>query len=603
MSKPIPFPETEPFLGQIRAIDSNKPVQSFMNMMKKHGPIFRIYLPGGSSQKKGNFYMVGSYQLTRELCDSRRFVKALTSPLERLRGLAGDGLFTAENDEPNWKKAHDILLPAFLPSAVRKMFPAMQDICEQMLLRWERFGPEEEFEVSDHMTRLTLDTIALCAFGSRFNSFYQEKMHPFIESMVKALDHAGDFRFLPPPYKQWLEHKHQQNLQTMQDISNDIIAKRRADPNAAQKDDLLSCMLNGRDPKTGQGLSDENIRYQMATFLIAGHETTSGLLSFAIYFLLKNPAVLQKARQEVEEAVSQRQIQINDLSNLKYIDQILRETLRIWPTAPLFAVKPRQTTLLGAGAYTANPNDHYLVLLPSVHRDLAVWGPDVEAFRPERFSSENLRYLPQHAWKPFGTGQRVCIGRPFAMQEATLVLASIIQRFDLELANPNYQLSIKETLTLKPENLRIRAKLRSEWRPTATNSSSASSGFLSSSHSQSRQSQHQTTSVPTKPRQPAQPSQTVQRVLQRFELQPDTTHNGQPVSQLLDQLNLADTATPQQLERLIATTHCPPEKAILQRMASNFKPEVIDEDLSVLDLLEKVQGCELSFADFVMLLT
>ncbi len=150
---------------------------------------------------------------------------------------------------------------------------------------------------------------------------------------------------------------------------------------------------------------------------------------------------------------------VEHLAQLRYIEQILMEALRIWPTASVFSVSPHKDTVLG-GKYPLTTKDIVMVLEPMLHRDPKVWGDDVEAFRPERFAPENASQLPPNAWKPFGNGARACIGRPFAMQEAQLVLILMLQRFDFVLDDPSYTLKIHETLTLKPEGLRIRARSR-----------------------------------------------------------------------------------------------------------------------------------------------
>ncbi len=126
------------------------------------------------------------------MCDETRFKKALHRPLQEARYVGGDGLFTAHDEEPNWGKAHRLLMPAFGPLGLRSMFDRMYDIAEQMMVRWERFGEGATIDVADNMTRLTLDTIALCAFDYRFNSFYQDAMHPFVAAMVGALENRGD---------------------------------------------------------------------------------------------------------------------------------------------------------------------------------------------------------------------------------------------------------------------------------------------------------------------------------------------------------------------------------------------------------------------------
>ena len=125
-------------------------------------------------------HVVSSQRLVDELCDERRFNKRVHGPLQQIRAFAGDGLFTAYNSEPNWAKAHRLLMPAFGPLGVRSMFDRMVDIAHQMFVKWERFGASAVIDVADNMTRLTLDTIALCAFDYRFNSFYQNEMHPFV---------------------------------------------------------------------------------------------------------------------------------------------------------------------------------------------------------------------------------------------------------------------------------------------------------------------------------------------------------------------------------------------------------------------------------------
>ena len=152
---------------------------------------------------------------------------------------------------------------------------------------------------------------------------------------------------------------------------------------------------------------------------------------------------------------------LEHLGKLRYLEQILMESLRLWPTAPAFGVKPIEDTVL-AGRYPLTTKDTVLVLEPMLHRDPAVWGDDAESFRPERFAQEEAEKLPPNAWKPFGNGMRACIGRSFAMQEAQLVLAMLLQRFDIVLDDPGYRLQVAETLTMKPQGLMVRARLRGQ---------------------------------------------------------------------------------------------------------------------------------------------
>ena len=164
-------------------------------------------------------------------------------------------------------------------------------------------------------------------------------------------------------------------------------------------------MLTGVDKKTGQGLDDVNIRYQILTFLIAGHETTSGLLSFAVYFLLKNPDSLAKAYEEVDRVLGPRGEAApthTQVHQLVYVQQVLKESLRLWPTAPAIALYPREDTTLG-GRFALSKGEYIIVFLPMLHRDQTVWGQEVEDFRPDRFAPELERLRAaqrvQAVWK------------------------------------------------------------------------------------------------------------------------------------------------------------------------------------------------------------
>ena len=454
----VPQPPLKPILGNLTELDSAMPIQSMMRLAREYGPFYKLSLVGR------DVYVASSQELVNELCDETRFNKRIHGPLQEIRAFAGDGLFTAYNSEPNWAKAHRLLMPAFGPVGVRSMFDRMVDIAHQMFVKWERLGSSAVIDVADNMTRLTLDTIALCAFDYRFNSFYQNEMHPFVAAMVDALEEAGQRGRRPKALSSLMlmtRRRYESDQQVLASVAEQLIAERRADPRGAEKNDLLNVMLSGVDPVTGEKLSDENIRFQMVTFLIAGHETTSGLLSFATHLLLQNPEVMFKARSIVDDVLGAEMPRAEHLAQLRFLEQILMESLRLWPTAPAFGVKPVADTVL-AGRYPLTTRDTVLVLEPMLHRDPAVWGPDAEAFRPERFEQDLAAKLPPNSWKPFGNGARACIGRAFAMQEAQLVLAMLLQRFDIVLDDPSYKLEVAETLTLKPHGLMIRAKLRGE---------------------------------------------------------------------------------------------------------------------------------------------
>lgn len=449
---PIPAPPRLPLLGNLHQIPRGRLSQHLTALAPRFDGIFEIDFAGIRAP------FVSSAKLATEVCDEKRFRKTIGPPLSILRGLAGDGLFTAHGDEPNWAKAHRILVPAFGQKARRAYFAPMLEVALRLCAKWEA-SRGREIEVADDMTRLTLDTIALCGFGYRFDSFATPELHPFLQQMVRVLDEAmGRLTRLRAITRMRFSanRRYAQDIAAMHALVDDVIRARKAAPGEAR--DLLGLMLEASDPVTGERLDDENIRYQVITFLIAGHETTSGLLSFAIHLLMTHPEVLAQAREEVDRVLPGGRDPVNDdLATLTVIDRVIKETLRLWPTAPGFQVAPWRDEVIG-GRYRIAKDRRITVLLPALHRDPSVW-TDPERFDIDRFLPENEARIPAHAYKPFGNGSRSCIGRMFAVMEAKLALALLVQRF--EFIDPDgYRLSVKETLTLKPDGFRIRVRRR-----------------------------------------------------------------------------------------------------------------------------------------------
>lgn len=196
------------------------------------------------------------------------------------------------------------------------------------------------------------------------------------------------------------------------------------------------------------------------------------MLSFLFYFLLKTPHAYQKAQEEVDRVIGRRKITVEDMSKLPYITAVMRETLRLKPTAPFIALhahpdkNKEDPVTLGGGKYFLHKNEPVILMLSKMQRDPKVYGADADEFRPERMLDENFDRLPKNAWKPFGNGMRGCIGRPFAWQEALLVVAILLQNFNFQMDNPSYDLRIKQTLTIKPKDFFMKATLRGNLDPT-----------------------------------------------------------------------------------------------------------------------------------------
>ncbi|PSN59760.1 cytochrome P450 [Corynespora cassiicola Philippines] len=471
-TKEIPGPPGLPLVGNISDIDAENPIQSLCNLTDIYGPIWRFNLAGAPR------IVIASQALMNEISDEERFSKVIAAALKEVRNGVHDGLFTAMGpQEKNWGIAHRVLMPALGPLAIRNMFDEMHDIASQLVMKWARHGPGHVIQVTDDFTRLTLDTIALCAMDYRFNSYYQDKMHPFVESMADFLKTSGDRSrrgAIAQMFYKAEAQKYWEDIELLRNTSLEVIQNRKGNP--TDKKDLLNGMLNGVDPKTGEKMSEESVIDNMITFLIAGHETTSGLLSFAFYYLLKNPEAYEKAQQEVDQVIGKNPITVDHLTKIPYLNAVLRETLRLSPTAPSIALQAKEDTIIG-GEYAVQAGTPLLALFAKIHRDPAVYGEDNEEFRPERMLDEPFEQRNKefpNSWKPFGNGMRACIGRPFAWQEALLVTAILLQNFNFTMEDPSYQLQIKQTLTIKPKGFYMRAHLRNHISATSLERSLAS---------------------------------------------------------------------------------------------------------------------------------
>ncbi|KAI0436173.1 bifunctional P-450:NADPH-P450 reductase [Xylaria telfairii] len=462
---PIPSPPGLPIVGNATQIDPVAQRRSFSDFADKYGEVYRLYFPGART-----IVMANSHRLIDELCDEKRFTKIPNGVLEEIRNGVHDGLFTAKPGEEAWGIAHRVLMPAvsrfmFGPLSIRGMFEEMHDIATQMALKFARYGPGTPIPASDDFTRLALDTLALCSMGFRFNSFYAKELHPMIEAMGGFLIESGKrpSRVLPSFFYRADDANYWQDIEVLRNTAQEVLEARKKHPD--DRKDLLNAMLNGVDPKTGKHMSDSSIIDNLITFLIAGHETTSGTLSFAFYRLLKNPDAYRKVQEEVDEVIGKGPIKVEHISKLPYITAVLRETLRLDSPISIFSVVSLEDQLL-AGRYPVAKDEPCGLFLARSHLDPAVWGDDATEFKPERMLDEAFNKLPKNAWKPFGNGARACIGRPFAMQEAILAMAVLFQNFNFVMHDPTYNLAIKQTLTIKPDNFLMRAIIRDGLSPT-----------------------------------------------------------------------------------------------------------------------------------------
>ncbi|WP_327592224.1 cytochrome P450 [Streptomyces chartreusis] len=450
----IPHPPHRlPLLGDVLGASRRTPLQDSLRFARELGPIFR------RRAFDREFVFVWGSELAADMADEARFAKHVGLGVANLRPVAGDGLFTAYNHEPNWQLAHDVLAPGFSREAMAGYHPMMLAVADRLMDHWDRaLTAGRSVDVPGDMTKLTLETIARTGFGHDFGSFERSRPHPFVSAMVGTLSYAQRLNTVPWPFLlRRAARRNDADIAHLNDTVDDLVRARIAD--GPGDGDLLDRMLGTSHPETGERLSAENVRRQVITFLVAGHETTSGALSFALHYLSRHPDVAARARAEVDRVWGPTATPGYDqVARLRYVRRVLDEALRLWPTAPAFAREAREDTVLG-GVHPMRRGAWALVLTAMLHRDPEVWGADAERFDPDRFDPKAVRTRAPHTFKPFGTGARACIGRQFALHEATLVLGLLLRRYEFR-SDPAYRLRVTERLTLMPEGLRLNLERR-----------------------------------------------------------------------------------------------------------------------------------------------
>ena len=450
----IPRPANRvPLLGDALHIDAAHPTRSLMDLAGELGPIYSLVAPGQ------DVVVVSGGELVAECLDETRFEKNVPTELIVMREIVGDAVFTAWTEEPAWKKAHNILLPAFAPQAIRGYTEKMADIADQLVMKWARLNPGDPVDICADMTKLTFDTICLVCFSYRPGSFYRQDMPPIVTALEDAITECVNRPSRLPGQDVYEAIKgrsrFKEHLSFLNNLCDKLIDDRIRSADVGRNGDVLDLMLTQADKDTGQKLSRLSIRQQMLTFLAAGYDTTSGMLMWTIYYLLKNPAALAKCYAEVDEVFGEDLSVLPDaaqIPKLQYLLQCMKEALRLWPVGPGFQVRPLADEVLG-GRYRIKKGQPILILTPQIHRDPNHF-PDPECYDPDRFAPELEATRPGWAWIPFGNGQRACIGRHFSFFESQLLLGLILQRFRL-LDSFDYRLDITDFFSIKPKNLSI----------------------------------------------------------------------------------------------------------------------------------------------------
>ena len=422
-----------------------------------HGPLFYADFDGVRK------LYACSANLVEELCDDERFAKNLTGSLDRVRPLAGDGLFTSYFGEPNWQRAHDVLLPGFSYAGLRSYHAAMLEINGQLVDWWDARAGRQPVDVSTDLQKLAMDTVALAGFGARFNSFDVEGMAPIPASFTAALSEV----FQNGPTEAF-----QAELSILHAFFDQLIAAHESG-SADDVDDLLSVML-GHDANGAPLLERANINNQIMTFLIAGQLTTSELMPNTLYNIVRHPAVLARVRDEVDAVYGSADDYVpsyDDIGKFTYLRQVVNETLRLSPPVLEFDRMALSDTVIG-GEYPIRKGEAVSVLTGALHRQ-PEWGDNVELFDPDRFTPQRSASRSASLFKPFGTGARSCIGRQFALHEATLAITRLVHRYRL-IDSQHYVLQFDGPTSRRPNGFALDLVRRTaEDRQTATTATGA----------------------------------------------------------------------------------------------------------------------------------
>lgn len=354
----------------------------------------------------------------------------------------GEGLLTSEDGL--WQRQRKMTQPAFHSQQVAGFIRIMEDCTLAMLQRWQtRAKVGEAFDVVPELTRLTLNIVSHALFTTSLESD--------LDIIQQALAVGRDFSVkrawsvLQVPH--WLptsaNREHRRSLAGFHAVIDRMIAERRNSSQAVH--DLLKMLMEARD-ESGAAMSDRQLRDEVATLLTAGHETTTLVLAWTIYFISTRPEVVERMAAEIS-VLNGRAPEYEDLSRLRYIRMVVEEVMRLYP--PVWILSRTVVADDEIGGYQISAGAELLVLPYVTHRH-PQWWQDPDRFCPERFLPENSAGRPRGAYLPFGAGPRTCIGLNFAMTEILVVLTLLLQRFRPELAIAPDGIKAEPSVTLRP---------------------------------------------------------------------------------------------------------------------------------------------------------
>ncbi|KAM7198892.1 Cytochrome P450 [Naviculisporaceae sp. PSN 640] len=457
MSTPIPKPPGVPLLGNIRDIDPSNTWWSLKTLAEKYGEIFQIKVLGKT------IVFVAGAALAEEICDQKRFRKYVGGPIEEIRYSVNDALFTAYDEEASWGIAHRIIAPTLSPQATATHFGEIRDCALELIQKWSQLGNKNVIQPLEDLNRLNLEATALTMFGKKLDCINAAKSHPMLQAMEDSTSEAMKRPTRPKPVT-WLlyPNKLKNATKVMRDFAGEMVRHRKQNPTDRQ--DFLAAILNARDPETGIALTESQVIDQIVSMPI-GSSTGPCALTALIYFLLQNPEVVNRARNELDTVIGEGAIVYEHLAQLPYIQGVVRETLRLSFAAPGFNIEPipkpgdKSPVLLGGGKYQVAHNQTMIIVLAGVNRDPTVFDEPL-AFRPERMIGESFDRLPAGVKKWFGNGKRACIGKHWAWDFLNIVTALLIKEIDFETVDPDYVYKQDGWFNVRPIGFEVRVKKR-----------------------------------------------------------------------------------------------------------------------------------------------
>lgn len=372
--------------------------------------------------------------------------------------VTGKGLLTNEGEQ--WARQRRLIQPMFAGRQLGRFAGDMTSATQQARERWERLDEGVRVDVAEEMSALTLDVVGHALFGAELGGAAARVAPAVTVGLRTAITFARvPFLWLVP---QWLItlgaailfrlpikrlRRIHRSIRTLDEVANSIITSRLARPDE-EHDDLLGLLLAARDPETGEGMSRRQIRDELMTFLLAGHETTANGLAWMWYLLARNPSARDRMLSELDAVLGGRVPTADDAANLPWTAACFQEAMRLYP--PAWIVERDAVGPDAVGGFEILKGATVIISPYVVHRNPAIW-TDPDRFDPSRFLPGAGTGRPRSAYLPFGAGRRMCVGAGFAMLEGTLLAAMIAQRFVFELATEAL-VTPEPTATLRPRD-------------------------------------------------------------------------------------------------------------------------------------------------------